>query len=113
MKNRGPLILTNSLKGILRGKCNTPLFKCLCLFRDYFNTVLLYFDLLYTRIFFMISDDPTESNNLASRFPNKVKKMMIRLDELRKDSLPTELPVLEANEIGSPNNIVSTEWCSV
>ncbi|XP_071131876.1 arylsulfatase J-like [Mytilus edulis] len=62
---------------------------------------------------FNLKNDPTESNNLASRFPNKVKKMMIRLDELRKDSLPTELPVLEANEIGSPNNIVSTEWCSV
>lgn len=61
----------------------------------------------------MIADDPTESNNLASRLPNKVKKMKIRLDELRKDSLPTAFPVFESNEIGSPNNIVSIDWCSV
>lgn len=61
----------------------------------------------------MIADDPTESNNLASRLPNKVKKMKIKLDELRKDSLPTAFPVFESNEIGSPNNIVSIDWCSV
>ncbi|XP_052070568.1 arylsulfatase B-like isoform X3 [Mytilus californianus] len=62
---------------------------------------------------FNLKNDPTESNNLASRLPDKVKKMKIRLDELRKDSLPIEFPVWESNEIGSPNNIVSTEWCSV
>ncbi|VDI05602.1 Hypothetical predicted protein [Mytilus galloprovincialis] len=62
---------------------------------------------------FNLKNDPTESNNLASRLPNKVKKMKIKLDELRKDSLPTAFPVFESNEIGSPNNIVSIDWCSV
>ncbi|CAC5391657.1 ARSB [Mytilus coruscus] len=62
---------------------------------------------------FNLKKDPTESNNLAYRLPNKVKKMKIRLDQLRTGSLPIEFPVWESNEIGSPNNIVSTEWCSI
>ncbi|CAG2253458.1 unnamed protein product [Mytilus edulis] len=62
---------------------------------------------------FNLKNDPTESNNLASRLPKKVKKMKMRLDELRRDSLPTAFPVFESNEIGSPNNIVSIDWCSV
>ncbi|XP_071173727.1 arylsulfatase B-like isoform X1 [Mytilus edulis] len=60
---------------------------------------------------FDLQDDPSETKNLASENPLKVKTMLRKLDEYRKNSLPAVNPDYLPKNITHPNGILRLDWC--
>lgn len=65
----------------------------------------------YINILRFILDDPSETKNLASENPLKVKTMLRKLDEYRKNSLPAVNPDYLPKNITHPNGILRLDWC--
>ncbi|XP_063418921.1 arylsulfatase B-like isoform X2 [Mytilus trossulus] len=60
---------------------------------------------------FNLYDDPSETRNIASENPIKVKTMLRKLDEYRKDSVTAANPDYLPKNITHPNGVLRLDWC--
>lgn len=65
----------------------------------------------YISILRIIADDPSETRNIASENPIKVKTMLRKLDEYRKDSVTAANPDYLPKNITHPNGVLRLDWC--